>query len=136
MREGGNELHQNLAIADFSLIDSDGDVAGAWSEGLLISNGGTVCDDYFTDDTADAICRKMGHFKHLSWSSGNKWDIQSERDIKLDNVKCENGYWDSCLFSTKHNCVHSEDVFLKCRIICEFAIYIFILIFILTQHFS
>ena len=56
----------------------------------------------------------MGYFAHVSWTSGNKWSQQSERDIALDNIKCENGYWDSCTYTTKHNCGHSEDVFLHC----------------------
>ena len=102
---------------------------GAGSQGLLLVNGGTVCDDYFKNDSADAICRKMGYFSHASWSSGSKWNIQSGRDIKLDNVKCENGYWDSCTFSVSHNCGHSEDVFLQCtdvgKFIFKFGLFIF-----------
>lgn len=56
----------------------------------------------------------MGHYGHTSWTSGSKWNIQSDRDIKLDDVACDNGDWSSCSFSTSHNCGHSEDVFLQC----------------------
>ena len=104
----------SIITTEFSLIDSSGNTVGAGTQGLLISNGGTVCDDSFSDNSADAICRKMGHYGHTSFSSGNKWDIQSVHDIKLDDVACDNGYWSSCSFSKSHNCGHSEDVFLQC----------------------
>ena len=48
------------------------------------------------------------------WDSGSKYDIQSNYEIKLDNVKCTRGEWRSCSYSESHNCDHSEDVFLSC----------------------
>ena len=104
-------------ISDFLLKDSSGNIVGAETEGLLITNGGTVCDNGFSDNSADAICREMGYFSHTAWTSGNKWQIQSELDIKLSNVSCEDGYWkwSSCTFSISHNCSHAEDIFLRCK---------------------
>ncbi|XP_063691331.1 deleted in malignant brain tumors 1 protein-like [Bolinopsis microptera] len=99
---------------DFSLVDSHGDTIGAGILGLLISDGGTVCDDYFSEDSADAICREMGYFGQMSWTSGNKWGIQSNYDITLDDVSCSSGEWSSCTFSLLNNCGHSKDVFLQC----------------------
>ena len=99
--------------ARFSLVDSNGDtVRGA---GLLLSNGGTVCDDGFSDNSADAICRELGHIGQMSWSNGNNWGIQAGLEITLDDVACSSGEWSSCSFSLVHNCIHKEDVFLQCE---------------------
>ena len=114
-------------LAEFSLIDSSGNNVGAGTLGLLISNGGTVCDDHFNDNAAKIICRKMGYFSYTSWTSGSKWNIQYERDIKMDNVKCGdlgyNNNWSSCSYSTKNDCSHSEDVFLQCQAHAGEALY-------------
>ena len=45
-----------------------------------------------------------------------EWDIQEKHPIKLDDVICTAGKWESCGYRIKHNCQHSEDVFLKCTI--------------------
>ena len=84
-------------------------------EGLLLYNGGTVCDDFFNDNSAKAICRLLGYSGYFSWSSGFKWDIQSNYDIKMDNFQCSSGDWSFCTYSTSHNCGHSEDIFLACN---------------------
>ena len=81
---------------------------------MLINNGGTVCDDGFTANSADAICRKMGYIGQLSWTYGDKWSIQSSLQITLDNVHCSSDEWSSCSYLFEHNCDHSEDVFLQC----------------------
>ena len=83
-------------------------------KGLLLYRGGTVCDDYFSDDSANAICRLLGYSSHSSWSSGYKWEIQSNYDIKMDDVQCSREDWTSCTYETYHNCDHSEDIFLTC----------------------
>ena len=101
-------------MTDFSLIDSNGKPVGAGILGLLTNNGGTVCDDHFNENAADAVCRKLGHVGHLEFSSKSRWAIQHTRDIALDDVKCTSGNWDSCSYKFSHNCGHSEDVFLKC----------------------
>ena len=102
-------------ISVFSLIGEEGNKIGAGSLGLLISNGGTVCDDGFGDYSADAICRKMGHIGHIDWSRGKRWSIQTSRDITLDEVKCKSGDWDSCSYEFFSDCTHDEDIFLKCE---------------------
>ena len=105
---------KRINFAEFSLIDSTSNAVGAETLGLLINNGGTVCDDSFSDNSADAICRGMGYIGQMSWTSGEKWAIQSSLDITLDDVACTSGEWSSCTFSVEHNCLHSEDVFLQC----------------------
>ena len=87
--------------------------------GLLLYNGGTVCDGYFSNNSANAICREMGHLRATKWKSGGphnlvfRKDVQS-LDISLDNVRCYTSNWDTCSYSTTHNCKHTEDVYLAC----------------------
>ena len=96
-------------------MDQNNNKVGARVEGLLLSNGGTVCDDYFTDNSADAICRKMGYTERMSWRSGNLWSLfQANFEITLDDVSCSGGEWRSCTFNFVDNCNHNEDIFLAC----------------------
>ena len=109
-------LGSKIKISDFSLVNSDGNIFGANTLGLLIYHGGTVCDDSFTDISADTICHIIGYpLGHTSWSIGNNWSIQSNYEITMSNVECSSGDWSSCLYSFSHNCDHSEDVFLQCN---------------------
>ena len=95
-------------------MNEEGEDGG--NSGLLIYNGGTVCDDYFDQNAADAICSLMGFASSGSeWNSSSSWSIQSEYKIFLDDVECSNASWASCDYSESHNCGHSEDVFLSCR---------------------
>ena len=98
----------------FSLVDSDGNTVGPEELGLLLWNGGTVCDDGFNINSADAICRVLGYKHHYRWTSGQKWEIQSVFDIHMDDVDCVKEDWSSCTYRESHNCGHSEDVFLVC----------------------
>ena len=86
--------------------------------GLLLFKGGTVCDDGFNDNAADAICKLMNFTSASRWSSadGVSFDIQSNYNIKLDDVDCSSGEWEDCTYSENHNCRHSKDVFLSCSI--------------------
>ena len=96
----------------FSLVDWTGNSAGV--QGLLLWNGGTVCDDYFSDIAAQAICRVLGHYGPSNWTSGQIYSIQNNYDIKMDDVSCGSGSWTSCTYITKHNCGHHEDIHLVC----------------------
>ena len=100
-----------------SLVGEDGEAVGAGVLGLLLSNEGTVCDDEFDDNSADAICKEMGYFNQISWSSRNwsLWAIQAGLEITLDNVACSSGDWSSCSFAFVEDCSHGEDLFLQCE---------------------
>ena len=92
------------------MIDGDED-------GLLLYGGGTVCDDNFSWNSANTICRELGFGAAASWRSGVNWgSVQTGKPVNLDNVVCTaDGLWSSCRRSTSVNCVHNEDVFLKCQ---------------------
>lgn len=67
MRRGS----KNSNNAEFVLVDPNENVITDDSEGLLLFEGGTVCDDGWTDMTANLICRKMGHHAATSWRNGS-----------------------------------------------------------------
>ena len=96
-------------------MNSHGDEVGEGVKGLLLYNGGTVCDDQFDENSAIAICRLLGHRGITSWSSGQEWSIQDGFDINMDEVQCSSELWSSCTFKESHNCEHTEDVFLTCE---------------------
>ncbi|XP_063678290.1 deleted in malignant brain tumors 1 protein-like [Bolinopsis microptera] len=102
---------------DFLLLGTSGEPVESGQMGLLLYKGGTVCDDYFSDYAADAICRELGFGRLIDWTYGYKyeWRFQSSKSISLDDVRCgSDRVWSNCRYNTYHNCVHGEDVFLTC----------------------
>ena len=82
----------------------------------MLFNGGTVCDDKFSDTSAEAICDVMGlPHKNVSWRGGLFYEtVQSGMSINLDKVICHYRDWFWCSFSIVHQCKHEEDIFLTC----------------------
>ena len=100
--------------SDFRIVDIEGYDAG--TSGLLLYKGGTVCDDNFNQNAANAICSFLGYDTGGSeWNSGNRWSTQSEYSISLDDVTCRSNDWSACTYRKDSNCVHDEDVFLICK---------------------
>ena len=100
----------------FRLVNKKGQQVRQFREGLLLFNGGTVCDDYFTMKSAHAICRTMGFSRAKRYRSGVKYGkFQRKKPIRLDNVRCSTKNWNSCSMTTSHNCKHHEDILLTCR---------------------
>ena len=99
------------------MVNSDGEAAGAGELGLLLYKQGTVCRDNFDNKAAKAICVELGILGAAGWTSGRKFAIQNNYDIKMGNVRCESYSLTSCTFITQtdHNCEHSKDVFLECH---------------------
>ena len=104
-------------ISAFTLLNKDGSLTRGEQEGLLIFGGGTVCDDNFSTNSANAICRELGFAAAAQWRSGVNWgSIQTSKPVNLDNVVCsEGGSWSSCTYSEISNCFHEEDIFLTCQ---------------------
>ena len=108
-------------FSEFRLVDQDGNKVGARVEGLLLSNGGTVCGDGFSDNSADAICREMGFPGRFSWRRQNIviWSsFRNTLDVSVSltkyNVLCRSGEFTSCTYNLEHNCDLWNDVFLAC----------------------
>ena len=104
-------------VDGFSIVDLYGKRANAGERGLLLYRGGTVCDDSFSDISANVICREIGYIGALNWVSGSEYsygETQTSLRIALDEVTCQDDDWASCSYSTTHDCGHSEDVFLTC----------------------
>ena len=59
----------------FKLIDES--AALSIPGGLLTYGGGTVCDDYFSDNSANAVCKMMGYEGSSRWwKTESVWDVQ------------------------------------------------------------
>ena len=97
-------------------MNSDGKAAKAGELGLLLYNGGTVCNDGFADNAAKAICVELGFKGATRYTS---FRIGSNYDINLDEVHCMNTSWVSCVFLTTDDidrgCSHYQKVFLECH---------------------
>ncbi|KAL6466899.1 hypothetical protein MHYP_G00247030, partial [Metynnis hypsauchen] len=84
-------------------------VAGQW---------GTICDDGWTDQDAEVVCRQLG-YSGLAKARVMAYFGEGEGPIHVDNVKCtgsERSLAD-CIkqpFGT-HNCRHSEDAGVICN---------------------
>ena len=85
-------------------------------QGLLLYMEGTVCDDGFDDNAANAICKEMGYESSQGWVSGLLYDdMQNSLDTNLDDVHCREEVWSSCSYLTsEEDCGHNEDVFITC----------------------
>ena len=114
-------------------MDSEGnDIVKNRELGLLLYRGGTVCNygyyyqghyNRLTVGIADAICRQMNFTRAERWTTEESFDIQSNYDIELWNVRCSSEDWGNCTYSGNsartrsaidRNCPHSKDVFLSC----------------------
>ena len=84
--------------------------------GLLLYQNGTVCDDQFNYTAADAICRQMNYKHAIRWTSSESYEIQTNYDIVMDEFQCADAEWETCSWNHRHNCHHSEDVFLSCSL--------------------
>merc|ERR1739848_389463 len=95
----------------FRLVNWQGAAAPRGCEGLLLWNGGTVCDDYFNMNAAHAICKSIGYPRGaVRYRNGLAYgSMQSRKSIRMDNVRCSSTTWSSCRYLTRHNCSHGED---------------------------
>ena len=115
-----------ITVKLFTLVDSEGNnITEEEQLGLLLYKGGTVCDDSFDAKAAEAICKQMNFTRAVEWNSDTNFGIQSDYDIKLDEVECLSADWRNCTYSEDHDCGHSEDVFLRCSTFSFFFSFFF-----------
>ena len=110
----------------FKLVNSEGAEIKGEELGLLLYNGGTVCnrnDRYipynnFDFMIADAICKEMNFTRAKRWTTDERFDIQSNYSISLGYVYCRSSdswkYNCSIDLETKYCNWHNDDVFLSC----------------------
>ena len=105
---------------DIRLVGGDSDHEGRVE---VRHNGvwGTVCDDYWTDRTADLICRLLGFPEGSQGDSGRFVSAHfgaGTGPIHLDDLRCTGT--ESSLFECRHrgigvsNCRHTEDAGVAC----------------------
>ena len=113
----------------FSLIDVKGNSLQSEQLGLVLYQGGTVCNEKFDNKTAEAICRQMGFSSAIKWNTGVESDVQFLFEVAI-SIYCESVEWEpeKCFpyeisrrestyemeTETTSYCVHSRDVFLQC----------------------
>ena len=105
---------------DFDIRLVNGDVD---SEGRLevFHRGvwGTVCDDGFGGDDAAVVCAYLG-YNGTSEAVGSAFYGEGAGDILLDDIACHGneGSLVQCPHAdwTVHNCVHGEDVSVRCNL--------------------
>lgn len=110
------------APSKFSLLGWRKNKTPGYQRGLLMYKEGTVCDDNFRDETADALCKEMGYGSMISWhgylryeeAEGDGHQFRYSRPIYDLECPSETASYDSCIFTTYHDCSHREDVFLTC----------------------
>ena len=113
-------------LSGFALVNADdGEPILGQKEGLLLYRNGTVCDNGFSDQSADAICRGMGYYAAKQWrtsleSSGQ----QNSRNVAMGSVSCTSSLWSSCELTESNSCSHDNDVFLHCY--CKFSAFVHI----------
>ncbi|XP_061167696.1 deleted in malignant brain tumors 1 protein-like [Saccostrea echinata] len=98
---------------------SGGSISG---EGRLEVNymgkWGTVCDDAFTDKSAQVVCHQLGYNTHHSTYKESAAYGQGSGSIVLDDVSCEGDERSVALCRhygfEQNNCQHSEDVGVVC----------------------
>ena len=112
------EFKLNFSESNFRLIDQyKRPITEEYEEGLLLYNGGTVCDDNFSDNSGTAICKLLGFQAVSKWANQNFWtSVQSSYSINLRSVRCSSPDWSSCTAGTFWGgCGHDEDVYLTCK---------------------
>ena len=106
-------IHNRNPSSELKMVDKFG--LDRKRYGLLLYNDGTVCGGNFDQNAADAFCSLLEYANIGSkWESENRWSIQFDYRIAIENVNCRNNSWSSCTYSESYNCDHNEDVFLSC----------------------
>ncbi|KAK3599041.1 hypothetical protein CHS0354_012526 [Potamilus streckersoni] len=77
---------------------------------------GTVCDDDFTNIDAMVVCRQLGLPFNGATAIGSSYFGAGSGPILLDDVNCQGteSSISRCLYSSTHNCQHTEDVGVRC----------------------
>jgi len=77
---------------------------------------GSVCNEYFTIESANVVCKQLGYDKAIDYTSGGYFG-KSTGPIHMNNVSCtgEESVITDCEYVTNHSCDHSQDVGIYCQ---------------------
>ena len=77
---------------------------------------GSVCNEHFTIEAANVVCRQLGFDQASDYTPGGYFG-QSTGPIHMSNVMCTGNEASitDCTFSTTHSCNHSQDVGIYCQ---------------------
>ena len=77
---------------------------------------GSVCNENFTIEAANVVCRQLGFDQALDYTPGGHFG-QSTGPIHMSNVMCTGteASITNCTFSTTHFCDHSQDIGIYCQ---------------------
>ena len=77
---------------------------------------GSVCNEHFTIEAANVVCRQLGFDQALDYTTGGYFG-QSTGPIHMSNVTCigYEAFIAGCTFSTTHSCNHTQDVGIFCQ---------------------
>ena len=77
---------------------------------------GSVCNEHFTIEAANVVCRQLGFDQALDYTPGGYFG-QSTGPIHMSNVTCIGNELTiaDCIFSTTHSCDHTQDVGIFCQ---------------------
>ena len=77
---------------------------------------GSICNERFTIEAANVVCRQLGFDQALDYTPGGYFG-QSTGPIHMSNVMCNGNEAaiTDCTFSTTHSCDHSQDVGIYCQ---------------------
>merc|ERR1719370_461831 len=84
------------------------------NEGNLMVGGQPVCDDLWSEEDANVVCRQLGYLHGQPTSNSQFGSVNT--DFAMDDVQCngdEELLW-VCPFSTSHNCGGSEGAGVIC----------------------
>ena len=81
---------------------------------IYLDGWGYVCDDYWSTEASDTVCRQLGHRRSSFTSTGSYYD---NYDFKIDDVQCKSNLFhiDECTYETTHNCYSSEHIEVQCE---------------------
>ena len=114
----------DLRLVDGTLTTEDGRPCEGRLEIYYDGAWGIICDDYWTTREADVACRALGFIASVE-DAGRYTDAYfgpgaDDQEIVLDDLLCngdESGLLECASTHPKpriHNCLHSEDVGLRC----------------------
>ncbi|XP_053387321.1 uncharacterized protein LOC123542232 [Mercenaria mercenaria] len=108
-----------LDITEIRLVNGSNSTNGR-VELKSLDTWGTVCDDDFGTEEANAICRMLGYPRAVTYYTGAHYG-QGTGPIFVDDLSCEEdaSHINNCTYITYDDCDHGNDVSVFCTESCN-----------------